>query len=63
MPFLRGKLLGNGFVAGEGRRDYVEYLLDELGRFYERVSWSGKLGKSHWKALKSFHRDILLCLY
>ena len=56
MPFLRGKLLGNG-IGGQ-RREYLEYLLDELERFYERVSWRGEVSERHWKALRSFHRDI-----
>ncbi len=59
MPFLRGKLLGNGFAAGKGRRDYMEYLLDDLERFYKRVSWSDEINERHWRALKSFHRDIV----
>jgi len=63
MPFLKGKLLENGVSLEEPRREYMEYLLDELERFYKRVSWSGELDEGHWKALKSFHRDILSCLY
>ncbi|NJE05749.1 hypothetical protein E3E36_06250 [Thermococcus sp. M36] len=59
MPFLRGKLLGNGVSMEDRRREYIEYLLDDLERFYERVSWSGEIEKRHWKALKSFHRDIV----
>ena len=62
MPFLRGKLLGDGFVEGE-RREYMGYLLDDLERFYERVSWAGEISERHWKALRSFQRDILSCLY
>ncbi len=62
MPFLRGRLLDNGVSKGQ-RREYLQYLLDELETFYERVSWRGELDERHWKALRSFHRDILLCLY
>ncbi len=63
MPFLRGKLLEKGVSLEEQRKEYIGYLLDELERFYERVSWSRELDEGHWKALKSFHRDILSCLY
>ena len=59
MPFLRGKLLSNGFSEEHGRREYLEYLLDDLERFYGRVSWSDGIDERHWKALKSFHRDIV----
>ena len=62
MPFLRGKLLENVSLEKQ-RRDYMEYLLDELERFYQRVSWNGELNERHWKALRSFHRDMLSCLY
>ncbi|CAD5243368.1 MULTISPECIES: hypothetical protein [Thermococcus] len=59
MPFLRGKLLSNGIGVDNRRREYLEYLLDDLERFYKRVSWSGEIEKRHWKALRSFHRDIV----
>ncbi|WP_237268612.1 hypothetical protein [Thermococcus celer] len=61
MPFLRGKLLSNG-VSG-GRREYLEYLLDDLEGFYERVSWDGELQERHWRALRSFHRDMVSVLF
>jgi len=60
MPFLRGKLLSNG-VSG-ARVEYLSYLLDDLEGFYRRVSWKGSLEERDWKALRSFHRDILLAI-
>ncbi|ASJ06404.1 hypothetical protein [Thermococcus pacificus] len=63
MPFLRGKLLENGVSLEKQRREYMEYLLDELEHFYRRVSWSGEISEAHWKALKSFHRELLALLY
>ncbi len=62
MPFLRGKLLSNGIGAESGRREYLEYLLDDLERFYKRVSWSDEIDERHWRVLKSFHRDFLSLL-
>ncbi|QDA30633.1 hypothetical protein FH039_02010 [Thermococcus indicus] len=59
MPFLRGKLLSNGIGVEGERREYLKYLLDDLERFYKRVSWSDEIDERHWKALKSFHRDIV----
>ncbi len=57
MPFLRGKLLGNGF--SEGSRRQLEWLLDELEEFYKRVACCGRLEDRHLRAIKSFHRDIV----
>nr|WP_297549656.1 hypothetical protein [Thermococcus sp.] len=61
MPFLRGKLLERN-VDGR-RRECIEHLLNELEHFYQRVSWSGSIGESEWKAIKSFHRDLIALLY
>lgn len=63
MPFLRGKLLSNGLSGSRERREYIEYLLDDLEKFYKRVSWNGEIDQRHWKALKSFQRDIVSVLY
>lgn len=60
MPFLRGKLLGNGFSEGSKRQ--LEWLLDELQNFYERVACCGRVEERHLRALKSFHRDIVSVL-
>jgi len=57
MPFLRGKVLGNGL--GEGSRRQLEWLLDELERFYERVACCGRVEEKHVRAIRSFHRDIV----
>ncbi len=57
MPFLRGKLLGNGF--SEGSRRQLEWLLDELEEFYKRVACCGRVEKRHLRAIKSFHRDMV----
>ncbi|WP_240922688.1 hypothetical protein [Thermococcus sp. 9N3] len=57
MPFLRGKLLGNGFSESSKRQ--LEWLLDELERFYERVACCGRVEERHVRAIKSFHRDIV----
>ncbi|WP_320407204.1 hypothetical protein [Thermococcus eurythermalis] len=60
MPFLRGKLLGNGFSEGSKRQ--LEWLLDELQSFYERVACGGRVEERHLRAIKSFHRDIVSVL-
>jgi len=60
MPFLRGKLLGNGFSEGSKRQ--LEWLLDELQSFYERIACCGRVEERHLRALKSFHRDIVSVL-
>lgn len=57
MPFLRGKLLGNGFSENSKRQ--LEWLLDELQNFYERVACCGRVEERHLRAIKSFHRDIV----
>ncbi|CAI1492994.1 conserved protein of unknown function [Thermococcus nautili] len=57
MPFLRGKLLGNGFSESSKRQ--LEWLLDELEKFYERVACCGRVEERHVRAIKSFHRDIV----
>ncbi len=57
MPFLRGKLLGNGL--GEGSKKHLEWLLEELERFYERVACCGRVEEKHVRAIKSFYRDII----
>ncbi|GAB6134848.1 hypothetical protein JCM16307_03960 [Thermococcus prieurii] len=57
MPFLRGKLLGNGL--GESSKRQLEWLLDELERFYERVACCGRVEEKHVRAIRSFHRDIV----
>ena len=57
MPFLRGKLLSNGF--SESSKRHLEWLLDELERFYERVACCGRVEEKHVRAIKSFHRDIV----
>ncbi len=60
MPFLRGKLLGNGFSESSKRQ--LEWLLDELQNFYERVACCGRVEERHLRAIKSFHRDIVSVL-
>jgi hypothetical protein len=57
MPFLRGKLLDNGL--GEGSKRQLQWLLDELEEFYERVACCGRVEEKHIKAIKSFYRDIV----
>ena len=57
IPFLRGKLLSNGF--SEGSKRHLEWLLDELEEFYRRVACCGRVEERHERAIKSFHRDIL----
>ena len=57
MPFLRGKLLGNGF--SEGSKKQLEWLLDELERFYERVACCGRVEERHIRTIKSFYKDII----
>ncbi|NJE03812.1 hypothetical protein [Thermococcus sp. MV11] len=57
MPFLRGKLLGNGY--SDNARGQLEWLLDELERFYERVACCGRIEEKHMIAIRSFHRDIV----
>ncbi|WP_223211958.1 hypothetical protein [Thermococcus henrietii] len=57
MPFLRGKLLGNGLSESSKRQ--LEWLLDELERFYERVACCGRVEEKHVRAIRSFHRDIV----
>jgi len=61
MPFLRGRLL-NGSADGQ-RRQYIECLLNELEHFYQRVSWRGEISEANWRALKSFHRELLALMY
>ena len=61
MPFLRGKLLSNGY--SDNARRQLEWLLDELERFYERVSCCGRVEEKHIRAIKSFHRDIVSVIY
>jgi len=61
MPFLRGKLLGNGFSESSKRQ--LEWLLDELQRFYERVACCGRVEEKHVRAIKSFHRDIVSVIF
>ncbi len=56
MPFLRGKLLSNGY-SDNARRE-LEYLLKELERFYKRVACCGEIEEKHMKAIRSFSRDI-----
>ena len=60
MPFLRGKLLSNGLSEGSKRQ--LEWLLDELQNFYERVACCGRVEERHLRALKAFHRDIVSVL-
>ena len=60
MPFLRGRLLSNG--QGDGVKRQLEGLLNELERFYERVSCCGKIDEKHIRAIHSFHKDILSVL-
>ncbi|WP_461864067.1 hypothetical protein [Thermococcus sp.] len=60
MPFLRGKLLGNGY--SEGAKKELEYLLDDLERFYKRVACCGRIEEKHMKAIKSFRKDIVSIL-
>jgi len=57
MPFLRGKLLSSDF--SEGSRRGLEWLLDELQRFYEGVACRGRVEERHVRAIRSFHRDIV----
>lgn len=57
MPFLRGKLLSNGFSKGSKRQ--LKWLLDELEEFYKRVACCGRVEEKHIRAIKSFHRDII----
>ncbi|NJE54094.1 hypothetical protein [Thermococcus sp. 21S9] len=57
MPFLRGKLLGNGL--NEKSKRQLEWLLDELEEFYKRVACCGRVEEKHVRAVKSFHRDIV----
>lgn len=57
MPFLRGKLLSNGY--SEGARRQLEWLLDELEVFYRNVACCGRVEDRHMRAIKSFHRDIV----
>jgi len=56
MPFLRGKLLSNGHSDNAKRE--LEYLLNELERFYRRVACCGGIEEKHMRAIKSFRRDI-----
>ncbi|MDI3475271.1 MAG: hypothetical protein PWQ79_583 [Thermococcaceae archaeon] len=57
MPFLRGKLLSNGY-SGRAKEE-LEGILSELELFYERISWEGRIEQKHLRALRSFHREIL----
>ena len=52
MPFLRGRL--GGRVSQE--------LLDELEEFYRRVACCGRVEEKHFRAIKSFHREIMCML-
>ncbi|WP_456421244.1 hypothetical protein [Thermococcus sp.] len=61
MPFLRGRLLGNGY--SDNAKKQLEWLLDELERFYERVSCCGRVEEKHMRAIRSFHRDIVSVIY
>jgi hypothetical protein len=57
MPFLRGKLLSNGY-SGRAKEE-LEGILKELELFYERISWEGRIEQKHIKTIRSFHREIL----
>ncbi|NJD98926.1 hypothetical protein E3E26_03870 [Thermococcus sp. LS1] len=57
MPFLRGKLLNNGY--SESTKRELADLLRELEIFYNRVACCGRIEERHMKALKSFQRDII----
>ncbi|WP_456368359.1 hypothetical protein [Thermococcus sp.] len=57
MPFLRGKLLSNGFSMRTKRE--IEWILDQLERYYEYVAGIGKVDEKHLMAVKSFYRDIV----
>ncbi|NPA48012.1 MAG: hypothetical protein GXO14_05160 [Thermococci archaeon] len=57
MPFLRGKLLSNGY--SEGTRRHLEGILDELEAFYRDVACRGRIEEKHRRAIRSFHRDII----
>lgn len=52
--------MSNGL--SEASRRQLEWLLDELQGFYERVAWCGRVEEKHLRAIKSFHRDIVSVL-
>ncbi len=60
MPFLRGKLLGNGFSPKA--KAELQWLLDRLERYYDYVSRAGVVEEKHLRAVKSFYRDIVVVL-
>lgn len=60
MPFLRGKLLGNGY--SERAKGELEWLLDQLESYYNYVSNNGRVEERHLRAIKSFYRDIIVVL-
>ncbi|MBP1911093.1 hypothetical protein [Thermococcus stetteri] len=60
MPFLRGKLLGNGFSPRA--KEELQWLLDKLEKYYNYVAVAGRVEEKHLKAIKSFYRDIVVVL-
>jgi len=60
MPFLKGKLLSNGFSSKA--REELQWLLDQLERYYDYVSRVGVVEERHMTAVKSFYRDIVVVL-
>lgn len=60
MPFLRGKLLGNG--SSPRARSELEWLLDQLEEYYQYVARSGRVEEKHLRAMKSFYRDMVVVL-
>lgn len=60
MPFLRGKLLGNGFSPKA--KEELQWLLDQLEKYYSHVAASGRVEERHLRAIKSFYRDIVVVL-
>ena len=53
--------MGNGFSESSKRQ--LEWLLDELQNFYERVACCGRVEERHLRAIKSFHRDIVSVIF
>ncbi|WP_232460840.1 hypothetical protein [Thermococcus gorgonarius] len=60
MPFLRGKLLNNGY--NDKAKQELQWLLNQLEAYYNYVASKNSVEEKHLQAMKSFYREILTVL-